>query len=884
MRTLWTRLRGFLFARRLDRDLERQIESHIALHVEDLVRGGMSPQEARRQAAREFGNATSIREVYRETRSLPLLETLLLDVRYAARTLLRRPGFTALALAALSLSIGLSTALFSIVHGVLLRSLPYPDQDRLMTVWQTDPKKGGARDEVAIGNFLDWRLRQRSFEGLAIAEPFSHELSGDGEPEAIRSWIVSEGFFEVMGTPPLLGRWFTAEDYRAGSPLEGYYPGAARVVIISHGLWQRRFGGDPNLIGKQLQLRGRPMTIVGVMPPEFQFPAKRELWSPRLPQPQDRDSRAATYMTVTGRLKPGITREQARQDMARIAAELEAEHPRTNQGVGVRLIPIADYLTDGVRPVLWILFGAASLLLVAACANVGGLLLARGVERRHELAVRSAIGGSTRRLVRQLLTETGLLALAGGLGGVAIAYGALRLLMFLPPSQVPRIEYVGLSGAVLLFCCAVTALTALACGLAPALRMVRVDLADALKSSSRALAAAPARQRGRQVLVAAQVALAMVLLTGAALLARSLATLLAVDPGFRPERILSLEVHVYARARTPQERIAYFRQTLDRLSRTPGVVSAAAVSAFPFHDNAIDIETAVQVVGAPELPVHQRPTARITTATPAYFELMRIPLRDGRTFGDADALETERVAIVNEAMARRFFDARGALGQRVVTGTGGAPRTIVGVVGNTLRKGLSEPPQPELYVPHAQSGTGSMTCVVRTAADPWGLVPAIKEAIWSVKGGQPFSKIATAEQLMSTTHSERRFHLALIALFAGMAVMLATVGLFGLVSYAANQRRGEMGLRMALGASGLNVLGLVVREALSLAGLGVALGLVGALVAGNLIRAMLFGVTPYDPASLAGAPALLLLIAIAASAAPALRAARVDLMRALRAE
>jgi len=588
MRVLWARLRGFLLARKLDRELDRQIQSHVALIAEDLERRGMTPKEARREALKDFGNVCQVREEYRERRGLPFIEVLFQDLRFSVRTLLRKPAFSITALVILALSIGLNTAVFSVVHGVLLRGLPYRDPDRLMTLWQTNPREGGARDEVAMANFLDWKERQRTFDNLAVIEPFSHELIGYGEPESIRSWIVSQGFFEVMGTPPLLGRWFTAEDYRA-TPQEDYAPGGAGVVILSYGLWQRRFGGDPEVIGKALPLRGRPMTVVGVMPPEFQYPMHRELWSPRLAQKQDRDNRASTYLQVVGRLKHGVRIDQARDDMRRIAADLEREHPRTNHGSTVLVAPIADYMTGEVRPALWILFGAATILLLAGCANVGGLVLARGVERGHELAVRGAIGASSRRLIRQLMTETGLLAVCGGTAGVVVAYWAISLLRSLPSSQVPRIEYVHVSGPVLAFSFVLSAATAFACGLLPAIRMVRAGHTEALKSSGRSLLLAPARQRGRRVLVAAQIAIAMVLLAGASLLTRSLVTLLSVDPGFRPGRLISLEAHVYALARTPQDRVAYFRQTLENLSHTPGVIAAAAVSALPFLENAIDI-------------------------------------------------------------------------------------------------------------------------------------------------------------------------------------------------------------------------------------------------------------------------------------------------------
>jgi len=883
VRILWSRLRGFLFARQLDRELDRQVQAHVALIAEDLERKGMPPEEARREAIKDFGNVCRVQEEYRERRGLPFMEVLFQDLRFAVRTLLRKPAFSITTLVILALTIGLNTVVFGVVHGVVLRSLPYRDQDRLMTLWQTDPRKGRARDEVAVANFLDWKERQRTFENLAVIEPFSHELIGYGEPESIRSWIVSEGFFEIMGTPPLLGRWFTSEDYRA-TPQEDYAPGGASVVMISYGLWQRRFGGDPGVVGKTLPLRGRPMTVAGVMPPEFQYPMQRELWSPRLSQKQDRDNRASSYLLVVGRLKHRVNVDQARNDMRRIAAELEREYPRTNQGSTVLVVPIATHLTGEVRPALWILFGAVTILLLAGCANVGGLVLARGVERGHELAVRSAIGASSKRLIRQLMTETGLLAMCGGIAGIVVAYWGILLVRSLPPSQIPRIESVHISGAVLIFSCVLSAVTALGCGLLPAIKMVREERTESLKSSGRSLPASP-RQRVRRILVAAQIAMAMVLLTGASLLTRSLVSLLMVDPGFRPDRLISLEAHVYARARTPQERVAYFRQTIESLSNTPGVIAAAAVSALPFHDNAIDIETPIQPLGEAEVAVHERPTAYMTTITPVYFKLMRIPLQQGRFFSDADGPDARRVAIINESMARRFFPGRDPIGKRILIGRGmNHQREIVGVVGDTLRTGLDDSPRPEFFLPQAQSGMGSMTFIVRTTTEPWVTLPAIKEAIWSVKSGQPFAKIAEVEELMAATHSERRFHLSLIGLFAGLALLLAAVALFGLISYTASQRRGEIGLRMALGASAKDILRLIVGEGVGMAAWGVVMGLAGALMVGRVLRTMLFGVTQYDSFTFAVIPLVLFAVAVSASAFPAWRAARVDASRALRAE
>ncbi|MBL8232869.1 MAG: ABC transporter permease [Bryobacterales bacterium] len=884
MRMLWSRIRGFVFAGRLDRDLDREIEAHVALIAEGLVERGISPGEARRMAIREFGNICLAKEDYRERRGLPMLEMLIQDVRFAVRVLRRKPAYSIAAMIVLALGIGLSTAVFSVIHGVLLSRLPYPDQDRLLTLWQTNPKKQGTRDEVAIANFLDWKERQRSFENLAVIEPFSHELMGDGEPEAIRSWIVSEGFFSIMGTPPLLGRWFTAEDYRA-APQEGYAPGGGNVVILSYGLWQRRFGGDPKVIGRAFPLRGRPMIVVGVMPPGFQYPLKRELWAPRLAQKQDRESRVSTYMMAVARLKPGVRIDQARDDMIRIATELEREHPATNKGSSIQLIPIADALTGHVRTAFWILLGAVGLLLAVACANVGGLVLARGVERTHELAVRRALGASPGRLMRQLVTETSVLSLCGGIAGVAIAHLAARTLRALPVPDVPRMEQVGISVPVVAFAVAVSAFTAVVCGLLPALRLGGGDSSGAMKAGGRSFVTTPARERARRWLVAGQIAVSMVLLTSAGLLTRSLVHLLAIHPGFTGQRVISLEVHAYRRTPTPEERIAYFRQTTESIRQVPGVQAAAAVSALPFHENAIDVETPVQATGEALKPIDARPVARVTVITPDYFQLMRIPLRQGRFFTDSDGPSSARVAIINEAMARSLFAGTDPVGRQIIVGRGANHvRQIIGVTANTLRTGLDESPRPEFFLPHAQSGAGSMTFVVRTESDPWIALPAIKEAIWSVKRGQPFSKIATVDALVAGTHGERRFQLALISVFAALSLLLAAVALFGFMSYSTSQRRSEIGLRMALGASRRDILRLIISDGLAIAAAGAAAGTAGSWIVGSGIRAMLFGVAHYDVATFASVVLTLAGVTLTASALPAMRAASTDAANALRSE
>src|ERR1051325_1022239 len=805
------------------------------------------------------------------------METLFKDLRYAIRMLIRKPGFTLVAVLTLALGIGANTAIFSVVNGVLLRPLPFQDPNRIATFWQSNPRGGVQREDVSPANFLDWRERSRSCTEMAAALPSGFSLTGGEEPEALRAWQVTTGFFEILGINALYGRTFAREEFQ---------PGNDRVVVIGHGLWQRRFGADPKLVGQKLILNGQPYTVVGVMPPGFEFGPEREIWSPWVVVESDRQIRGSAYIKVIGRLKPGVTIEQAQQEIKTIAAALAHEYPQTNSEVSATAVPLPEQLVGHVRPALLMLLCAVGLMLLIACANVANLLLARASTRRREFAIRAALGARRGGLIMQLLTESMLLAALGGMGGIWLASWGVDAIIALSPGNLPRINQVGIDGRVLLFALGVSAFTALIFGLAPALQFSRTDLQEFLKEGGRSASAGMARHSLRHLLVVSEVAIAVMLLVGAGLLVRSFVRLLQVDPGFTTSKALTLEVHVWGRARTAEQRAAFFEQSLDRIAALPGVEAAGAVSALPFHTNPIDIKSEFSIEGRAAPAPGQEPIAYATVATFDYFRTMGIPLRRGRLFTRFDNKEAAPVVLIGETMAQRFWPGEDPVGKKISLRFMGqqTTREIVGVIGDVRHTGLDSDPRPELFLPHLQEPYGSMTYVVRTSVDPQALLPAVKKEIWTVNKSQPFSSIATMEQLVSRSLAERRFSLLFLTTFAAIALALAGVGIYGLISFNTSQRTHEIGVRMALGADRRDIFKLVVGQGMALTLAGVALGLAAAFALTRYLSSLLYGVSATDPLTFAGVAALLTLVALAACYIPARRAMKVDPMEALRYE
>ncbi len=807
--------------------------------------------------------------------------TLRQDLRHGIRALLKRPGFTLIAAFMLALGIGTNTAIFSVVNGVLLRALPYGEDERIVTLWQSDLKNGVEREETSPASFLDWRDQNQCFEAVSMAEPFGHSLIDYGEPESFRSWIVSSGFFEVLGANALHGRTFLPEEYQQSS---------SHVVVMGYGLWQRRFGGDSNIVGQSMVLNGQPHTIIGIMPPEFQFPPGRELWAPRPQRERDPLIRGATYIKVVGRLKPGHSIEQAQQEMNAIAARQSEQYPQTHTDIGAVALPLREYLFGPVRPALIMLFAAVSLVLLIACANVASLLLARATERQREFAIRSAMGASRFRLLRQLLTESLLLAIIGGLGGVLLAIWLIDLIVALGPGQLPRLNQINLNAGVLLFASVISVLTALLFGLAPAIEVSRPDLQEVLKEGGRAATAGHGRQRFRNALIVAEVALSSVLLVGAGLLVRSFVALVEVDPGFAAEKALALEVQLARR--TPEQRMAFFDQTLEKISTLPDVQAAGATSALPFHDNQIITSISFGIEGRPPSSAGDEQTAYLIATTPDYFRAIGVPLVRGRAFNQFDRADSAQVVLINDRMARRHWPTEDAVGKKIsfansLYAASTPPRItaeIIGVVGDALPTGFDSLPRPEIYLPYTQAPSGGMTFLVRTATDPNNLLSAVKEKIREVNRNQTFSSTYSLEQLVDKSIAERRFNLLLLASFALISLVLAGMGIYSLISFTTAQRTHEIGVRIALGAERGDVLKLIMGRGLKLTSIGLAVGLLSSLALTRLMSGLLFGVSVVDPVTFAITPALLAAVALAACYIPARRAMKVDPVVALRYE
>jgi putative ABC transport system permease protein len=801
------------------------------------------------------------------------METLLKDIRYGVRGLLKRPGFTAVAVITLALGIGANTAIFSVVNAVLLRPLPYRDAQDIVTIWQNNAKAGVSRNDVSPANFLDWQEQSRSFTSVAGIEPFGFSMIGNGEPERLSVWLVTAGFFETLSTNPVLGRTFSSQDYQ---------PGNERVIVISHSLWQRRFGGDPNLVGRKLTLNGQPYTVVGVMPPEFQFPADREVWAPRVLRENDRQLRGATYWNVIARLKPGITITQAQEEMSAIAARLERQYPDTNGGVGATVISLTEQVTGHVRSALWILLGAVGFVLLIACGNVANLLMVRGSERHHEFAIRSALGAARVRLMRQLLTESMLLALLGGVGGLLLATWAVRVILSLSSAKIPRIEYVSMDVPVLLFALGISLLTAILFGLIPATQFSRPNLQSTLKEGGRGANKLTRRQWIRNSLVVAEVAVALVLLTGAGLLVRSFVSVTRVDPGFDKDRVLALQVFL-SRNQKADQITAFYDQSLEKIKTVSGVQAAALVASPPFINVEQDVPFTIQ--GQPAPPKGSEPSAFYSEVSPDYPTALSIPLQRGRFFNRFDTADSALVVVINQTMARRYFPNEDPIGKHVaVIFNQPEVREIVGVIGDVLHSGLDTNARPEMFVPYWQSPTPQMTFVVKTTPDAAALLGAVKTAIREVNRNQTFSKASTMEQLVDDSLKQRRFNLFLLASFAVLALVLAAVGVYGSINYSTRQRTHEIGLRMALGAQQRDVLRLVVGHGLALSLIGVAIGLAASLALTRLMKGLLFGISATDPTTFAAISLLLVSIGLLASWIPARRATKVDPLVALRYE
>jgi putative ABC transport system permease protein len=803
------------------------------------------------------------------------------DLRFAFRQLRKSPGFAFVAVLTLALGIGANTAIFSVVDAVLLHPLAFKEPSRLVAVWETNEQPGAEvnhRNEVALGNFYDWRAQNQVFEQIAALTYGNFNLIGVAEPERIQGAAVSFNFFETLGVSPALGRSFVAAEES---------PAAPRSVVISYGLWQRRFGGDPNLIGGTRIFNDEPFAVVGVMPAgfEIQFPASLqvEMWTLLRRGSADGD-RKEHYLYVLGRLREGVSLKQAQAGMNVIVRQLQQQYPDTNRGTGVNVIPLHKQLVGNIQPYLFVLFAAVGFVLLIACANVTNLMLARLAGRQKEIAVRLALGAGRGRLIRQFLTESVMLSALGSFLGLLLAAWGIEVLRRLAPPDLPRLSEISLNGPVFLWTLGILLLTGVLLGLAPALHASKPDLNSSLQESGRTTGGLKGN-RVRRVLVISEVALALLLLVGAGLMIRSSMRLQQVNPGFERKNLLTLNIALPRQKYLKGQANLFFDQLLERIARLPGVEYAGGVDPLPMSGS--DSSTGVLIEGQPIVPSADRPEAGERSVTPGYFQAMRIPLLEGRQFTEQDRADAPYVVVVNEALAHRFFPGQRPLGKRLGLEDDAGKllwAEIIGVVGNVKHRSLDAEIKPELYEPYHQSPRNFMSLVVRTAVEPSSMIAAIREQVLFLDRDQPVFEIRTMEELLSKSLAQSRFIMLLLGIFSALAMALAAVGIYGVMAYFVTRRHKEIGIRMALGAQKSDVLKLVLVEGMGLAVIGVALGLAASFALTRIIANLLFGIGPTDPATLIGVSFLLTSVAFLACWIPARRASRADPIVTLRAE
>jgi putative ABC transport system permease protein len=798
------------------------------------------------------------------------------ELRHALRSLRKSPGFTTAAVLTLALGIGANTAVFSLVRGVLLRSLPYPQSERIVSIRESNSGRASAETSVSLPNFLDWEAQNRVFSAMGAYFTAPLALAERGEAARLEGAAVTPGFFATMGVRPEIGRVFAAEETR---------PGRDRVVILSHGVWTRVFGADPTLVGRSIQLEGEAYLVAGIMPAGFRFPEDgADVWVPLTVPDNVATQRGAHYLSVVARLAPGTALEQASAEMRLIADRLRRQYAKTNAGYSAVVEPLREELVGAVRPALWMLFGAVAFVTLIACANVANLLLARGARRGPELAIRAALGAGRARIVRQLLTESLLLALAGAGAGLVLAAGVQELIVRLAPADIPRLAEVGIDAGVLAFTAVCSIAAACLFGLAPALSAVRSDPARALRSGTSRVSAGGAT-RLRRLLVVGEMGLALLLLTGGGLLLKSLAKLSSVDPGFRAQRVVAFELALPQAAYPDDARIGTFMDTLlSRIRAIPAVRSAGAIFGLPL--TGLSFSSSFRVAG--KSPDADEFSAQLRVASVGYFRTVGIPLVAGRLFDETDRPGAPMAVLASRSAARRFFPKGDALHQRIRFGArpGGTriEGEVVGIVGDVRDRALETEPAPEFYGNLAQAPVSEFHVVVRTEAAPEAMLPALAAEVAKLDAGIPVAHRTTLREVVAGSTARPRFYTLLLLCFAGIAIALSAVGIYGVVAYTVSQRTREIGIRMALGADGREIRRLILGEGVRLAAAGVALGLVAAVLLTRLLRGLLFEVAATDPATHAAVAGVIAAVALAACSIPARRAARLDPLEALRNE
>ena len=872
----WTR---FLRRRYWDEERAREIEAYLQMETDENIARGMPPDQARYAAQRKLGNTTLIREEIYRMNSIGALETIWQDAKYAMRGFRKSPGFTFFAVAVLALAIAANTAIFSIADAVLLRPLPYRDANQLVMVWEEASSYGFPEDTPAPGNFSDWKARNHVFEDVAAISAYDLNLTGDGNPEQLTGQAVPSNLFSVLGVSPALGRDFRQDDN---------VPGTAHVAILSHGLWRRRFGADPGIVGQQIRLNGEKYTVLGVMPRGFLYPDREcEIWVAWQFTREQLANHGSHFLHVVARLKPSISLRTANADLATVAKQLEQEHPDSNAKVGAYAVMLREQLAGNSRPAILVLLGAVCFVLLIACANLANLLLARATGKRRELAMRLTLGASRSRIVSQMLTESVLLAGIAGAIGLTLSTWGTQILAKLIPSGFAPLEGTSVNRSVLLFATAISIATGILFGIVPALRISSFHLVDSLRSGGGQSGVGSGGQRLRDALVVTEVALAIVLLAGAALMIRSLENLLHLDPGFHADHLLVLRTPPQMQKYdTRTKRTAFYDQVLQRVEHLPGVISAGYTTWIPLTNPGG--ATGITIEGHPEPAPGQLlvPNARIISR--GYPTSLRMKLMDGRMFDEHDGAATQLVALINETMARRFWAGENPVGRRFKRGTHRQDVpwiTVVGIVGDVHQAGLDAPARPEMYLPYQQQEFFPPEYLaVRASGDPMLLAEVVRQQVWSVDKEQPVAGVMPLEDLLGETLAPRRMQTSLLGTFAGLALLLASLGIYAVLSFAVTQRTQEIGVRVALGARPGDVLRMVFSRGLTLFSIGAAIGLTAALALAQTMAHLLYGVSASDPLSFASVTALLAGVTLLACYIPARRATRVDPLVALRSE
>jgi predicted permease len=871
------RITNLFHRSKLDQEIDAELRSHIEMRTADNIAAGMSPDEARRDALLRFGNRAVLKERVTAADAQMLLDSVWQDLCYGLRMLRKSPGFTAVAVLTLALGIGANTAIFSLVDAVLLHSLPYGKTDRLVMVWEEDLARGWFHNTVSAADFLDWRKENRVFTQIAAFHQGTFDMNDRGEPMEVEGEQVSGDFFSVLGVSPVLGRAFLPDEDRPVSP---------RVAVLSNGLWKERFGADRSLIGREITIDGNRFTVVGIMGPDFYFPprgSRSQIWMAGLDLRNP--NRTAHNFQCIARMKSGVTLAQARADMDAISLRIQSEYSE-DKGWGAELISLHDETVGNTRPALLVLFAAVCFVLLIACANVANLELARTDTRQGEIAVRIALGASRARMVRQLLTESVVLSIAGGGLGLVLAYWGVGFARHIAPQGTPGINQVGLNVWVLVFTVGISLIVGLAFGLTPAFGASTCDLNLSLKNAGRSRSGGAANRRHRGLLVSSEFAVALVLFVGAGLLIKSFVLLSRVELGFDPHHVITMRIVLNGpRYATGRERVSFFHQLVQRVEAMPGVNSAGILGGGglpPDGGNGWDF----LISGRPRPAPNQQPNAVRWVANPDYFHTMGMSLLRGRLFTADDTSNSPPVAVINAAMARQYWHNRDPIGSQIQFPPGDKSPwfTVVGIVSNIRNWSLEDQPLPEVYVCYTQSGPTPWHLLLRSTSDPAGLVRAVRHQVELLDKEQPVSDVRTMDDVLSEAEAGHRFPMILLGVFAALALILAAAGIYAVVSYTTEQRTHEIGVRMALGAQHRDVLRLIIGQGIRFALFGIVIGLAAAFGLTRLMSSLLFGIRATDSATFAGVALLLTFVALAACYIPARRAMKVDPMVALRYE